>query len=213
MHDLNTLGGPDAFATSINEAGTIVGCSYTAPPNITSAPFLWQHGAMINLGTFGGTNGCAFQINNHSQVMGGSNLPGDQVAHGFFWERGSFTDMGNFGGSVVEPFWLNDVGEVVGKANTRGDVTAHAFLWKKGKMPDLGTAYPACSSSGSVAVSINSKSQIVCNSWCDNTVFTLHDAHCNHSERRRSGAKPCTVQRSEGGVTSRFDLLKQGALS
>jgi probable HAF family extracellular repeat protein len=172
MQDLGTLGGPDAFATGINEAGLIVGCSYTAPPNITFAPFLWQNGGMIKLGTFGGTNGCAFQINNRGQVMGQSNLPGDQVTHGFFWERGMFSEMGNFGGSVVEPFWLNDLGEVVGKANYPGDVVAHAFLWKKGKMMDLGTAYPTCSSSGSVGLSINSNSQIVGNSWCDDSAFT-----------------------------------------
>jgi probable HAF family extracellular repeat protein len=172
MHDLGTLGGPDAFATGINEAGLIVGCSYTAPPDIAFAPFLWQNGNMTDLGTFGGTNGCAFQINNRGQIMGQSNLPGDQVTHGFFWERGIFRDMGNFGGNVVEPFWLNDVGEVVGKANYPGDIIAHAFLWKKGKMTDLGTAYPACSSSGSVGLSINSKSQIVGNSWCDGTAFT-----------------------------------------
>src|SRR5215472_5133825 len=43
--------------------------------------------------------------------------------------------------------------------------------------------------------------------------FSCHHADCNHSERRRSGAEPCTAQRSEGGVTPGFDLLKQGALS
>jgi probable HAF family extracellular repeat protein len=171
MQDLGTLGGTDAFATSINERGQIVGCAYTAPPNSTNAPFLWENGTMINLGTFGGTNGCAGQINNHGQVMGGSNFPGDQVAHGFFWERGVFTDLGNFGGNIVEPFWLNDVGEVVGGADYPGDTIRHAFLWKKGVMTDLGTVYPTCTSSGSVADSSNSRSQIVGNSWCDNTTF------------------------------------------
>jgi probable HAF family extracellular repeat protein len=75
--------------------------------------------------------------------------------------------MGSFGGSVVEPFWLNNAGEVVGKANYPDDIVAHAFLWKKSKMTDLGSAYPKCASSGSVGLSINSNSQIVGNSWCD----------------------------------------------
>src|SRR6266478_4900258 len=32
-------------------------------------------------------------------------------------------------------------------------------------------------------------------------------------KRRRSGAKPCTAQRSRGGASSGFGLLKRGALS
>src|SRR5207244_2280124 len=62
--------------------------------------------------------------------------------------------------------------EVVGRADNPDGTMQHAFLWKKGKMTDLGTAFPTCSSSGSVGLSINSKSQIVGNSWCDNSAFT-----------------------------------------
>jgi probable HAF family extracellular repeat protein len=90
----------------------------------------------------------------------------------FFWERGTLIDLGNFGGNIVEPFWLNNIGEVVGTAEYPNNTTRHGFLWKKGVMTDLGTLYPVCSSSdtGSVALQVNSKTQIVGNSWCDNTV-------------------------------------------
>jgi probable HAF family extracellular repeat protein len=110
-------------------------------------------------------------INNQGQVMGSSNLPGDQVMHAFFWERGTLTDLGNFGGNIVEPFWLNNIGEVVGTAEYPGNTIRHGFLWKKGVITDLGTLYPRCTSSvtGSVALQVNSKTQIVGNSWCDNT--------------------------------------------
>ena len=103
--------------------------------------------------------------------MGSSNLPGDQVMRAFFWERGTLTDLGNFGGNIVEPFWLNNIGEVVGTAEYPGNTIRHGFLWKKGVMADLGTLYPGCTSSvtGSVALQVNSKTQIVGNSWCDNT--------------------------------------------
>ena len=102
----NTLGGPDAFAASINEGGQVAGCSYTtSTPNPTTgvptlAPFFWKDGKMTKLGSFGGTSGCAFIINNHDQVMGQSNLAGDSMFHGFLWDRGIFRDLGSFGGNV-----------------------------------------------------------------------------------------------------------------
>jgi probable HAF family extracellular repeat protein len=174
MQDLGTLGGPDAFAADINERGEVVGCAFTnsKPPNPTQDAFLWKNGKMADLGTFGGTYSCAFVINDHEQVMGSSSLPGDQVMRAFFWERGTLVDLGNFGGNIVEPFWLNNIGEVVGTAEYPNNTTRHGFLWKKGVMTDLGTLYPGCSSSdtGSVALQVNSKTQIVGNSWCDNTV-------------------------------------------
>jgi probable HAF family extracellular repeat protein len=143
MEDLGTLGGPDAFAASINRAGQIAGCSYSnSTPNSitglpTEAPFLWKDGKMINLGTLGGTLGCASIINNHGQVMGASNLEGDIVSHGFFWERGELTDLGSLGGNV-SPEWLDDDGEVVGGASLP-DTIQHAFFWKDGRMTDIGT--------------------------------------------------------------------------
>jgi probable HAF family extracellular repeat protein len=143
MKDLDTLGGPDAFAASINEGGEIAECSYTnSTPSPTTgvptvAPFVWKHGEMTNLGSLGGTSGCASLINIHGQVMGGSNLEGDKVSHGFFWDRGKLTDLGSLGGNV-SPEWLDDDGEVVGGARLP-DMVQHAFFWKNGRMADIGT--------------------------------------------------------------------------
>jgi probable HAF family extracellular repeat protein len=165
MQDLGTLGGPDAFATSINESGQVAGCANTDSANQNA--FLWDNGRMLDLGSFGGTYACAFQVNNHGQVMGLSTLPGDQVQRAFFGDQRGITDLGNFGGTEVEPLWLNEKGEVVGKATYAGDEIAHAFLWKQGVLKDLGTVYPGCSTSGSVGLGMNSREQIVGNSWCD----------------------------------------------
>ena len=168
MHDLGTLGGPDAVAITVNERGQVVGYSFTnATPNPgtgipTTDPFLWDHGMMIDLGTLGGTNAnvgsLALVINNKGQVAGTSNLAGDVNFHAFLWDRGTLLDLGTLGGSFSTTFWINDAGDVVGWAATTGDKFAHAALWRKREITDLGTLDGDCFSQ---AEAVNSKGQIV----------------------------------------------------
>jgi probable HAF family extracellular repeat protein len=165
MRDLGTLGGPDAAAFWVNESGQVAGCSLTnATPNPTTGkptadPFLWtKDDGMIDLGTLGGADGCASDLNNRGQVVGFSNLGGDQAGHPFLWDDGVLTDLGTFGGSFGFPEGINEFGEIVGEAGFPGDVIFHAVLWTKGAMTDLGTVDGDPSS---VAFHINSKGQVV----------------------------------------------------
>jgi probable HAF family extracellular repeat protein len=125
----------------------------------TIDPFLWdKESGMQDLGTFGGTIGCAVNLNNRGQVVGYSNLPGDQTAHPFLWTKpGLLRDLGTLGGNYGFAIWANEAGEVVGSATIQ-DGAIHGFLWKKGVMIDLGTLSPFPNSD---AEWINSNEQVV----------------------------------------------------
>jgi probable HAF family extracellular repeat protein len=179
MRDLGTLGtGTDAFAMAINEAGQVVGISYTdstanqvttpcaSGPIPTQDPFLWENGKMIDLGTLGGTCGFPSWINNYGGVVGYSDLAGDQTFHAFLWTRWTgIQDLGTLGGSYALASMINDLGDVVGSSTLEGDNQSHAFLWN-GKMHDLGSLD---GSNCADAFSVNAQQQVVGNSGPDCT--------------------------------------------
>src|SRR5229473_3054973 len=152
MQDLGTLGGPDSTALVINERGQITGMSMTSSainPNTqlpTIDPFLWENGKLIDLGTLGGAYGYPNMINSRGQIVGESDLAGDQTWHPFLWENGVLKDLGTLGGSYGEARWINDAGDAAGWSLFAGDQVGHATLWKEGKVIDLGaTADFPCS--------------------------------------------------------------------
>src|SRR5271156_4189191 len=170
MRDLGTLGtGTDAQAILINESGQVVGWSYVSSnPSpfcvagfLTTDSFIWdRRDGMKDLGSLGGTCTLATALNNHGQVIGASNLTGDQKQHAFRWENGLMQDLGgSLGGDYTGAYAINEVGEVVGYAFFAGDTTFHATLWSHaGRMTDLGVVgKDTCSNAGS----INARTQAV----------------------------------------------------
>jgi probable HAF family extracellular repeat protein len=170
MHDLGTLGGNDADASLINDLGILAGVSYTnTTPNPTTGlptqdPFIWVDGKMVDLGSLGGTSGYPNWLNLWGQVVGQSNVAGDQAYHPFLWSGGTLRDLGTFGGATGAANWINDAGQVVGQADLPGGQCQgmacqhHAFLWRNGTLNDLGTVgTDPCSK----AFSINLASQVV----------------------------------------------------
>ena len=150
MQDLGTLpGGTDAQALLINERGQVVGDSYTSSAPgacgggfaLTTGAFIWdKNNGMRDLGGFGGTCTVATNLNNEGQIVGSSNLTGDQSSAAFLWENGSIHKLrGSLGGDFTGAFALNDQGQAVGFGSLSGDSTFHATLWKSVKsITDLG---------------------------------------------------------------------------
>jgi probable HAF family extracellular repeat protein len=150
--DLGTLGGNESSAFSVNDRGQVVGVAVNTIPDPFSflatqlRAFLWQGGAMQDLGTLGGPEAWALFVNERGQVAGFSltnaapnPTTGFPTQDPFLWENGTMLDLGTLGGTFGWPYSLNNRGEVVGPSNLSGDLTFHPFLWDRGVLTDLGT--------------------------------------------------------------------------
>ena len=162
--DLGTLGGSNginsqAFAVSDN-GSIVVGSSLVFDRQFSVyAPhaFLWQNGAMIDLGTLGGTgpyfNAYAFDVSGNGKVVVGAATTASGEGHAFRWTASTgMEDLGTLG-----------VGSAALAVNSNGSVIVggsgqHAFRWtSSGGMSDLGTL----GGDNSIAYDVNDKGDVV----------------------------------------------------
>jgi probable HAF family extracellular repeat protein len=126
---------------------------------------------VTDLGTLGGTFGCAMGINNKHWVEFMDTLPQEQL-HAGLWVAGLKIDLGTFGGqNLNSSMWyggVNERGQAVGYAET-SELAADnfcgfgtglqclPFLWQNGVM----AALPTLGGTNGVAAVINNRGQVV----------------------------------------------------
>jgi probable HAF family extracellular repeat protein len=152
--DLGTLGGNESLAAAVNDRDQIVGAAANVIPDPFSMfgwgtqtrAFLWQKGAMSDLGTLGGPDAFAIFVNDRGQVAGvaftnstPSPVTGIPTQDPFLWENGRMKDLGTLGGTLGFVNAFNNRGQVAGQSNLIGDLTYHPFLWDGRILKDLGT--------------------------------------------------------------------------
>lgn len=178
--DLGALPGAiNSFPFGINESGWVIGASETGVTDpVLGAPefvaVLWRNGQIKNLGTLGGNESLATDVNNRGRIVGFSaNSVPDPVSmfgfatqtRPFIWEHGVMRDLGTLAGPDGAAFLMNERGQVIGQyflnaapnAKT-GIPTQDPILWEEdGTAVDLGTL------GGTVgtAVWINNRGQVV----------------------------------------------------
>jgi probable HAF family extracellular repeat protein len=88
-------------------------------------------------------------INNQSEVVGFSDLPGDSSGipnfHAFLWtKKTGIQDLGTLPGDTYsEALGINEAGQIVGESFSAS--SARAFIWQNGIMTDLNTLIPPSS--------------------------------------------------------------------
>ena len=173
--DLGALGTTGAVATAINNRGEVVGYStkrIAGQPGEPFHGFLWQNGAMQDVGVPTGSFSRAMGINDRGTIV--VTASGDAL---YLWKDGQWSSLG-FAGFASD---INKSETVVGGASNGS--AHHAFLWRDGMLSDLGTLGGTFSS----AVAVNDKGVTVGMSDVTADGSVMHPFVCDNGVMRDLG--------------------------
>ncbi len=116
-------------AYGINDSGVVVGSMALSVGGARRA-FRYTDSGLEDLGTLGGTNSTAREINAAGVIVGES-LTSDDKTHAFIYRDGVMTDLNSFlpsgsGMELISASAINDNGQIVGQAIVGGEM--HAYL-------------------------------------------------------------------------------------
>jgi probable HAF family extracellular repeat protein len=124
----------------MNDQGQVVGFGGFFFPR--AMLFNIADGTATDLGTLGGLQSVALDINDDGQIAGGSNPAGTWNLHAVRWFRGVMQDLGTLGGANSFGNAIDAEGRIAGSAETTSG-NRHAVVFEKNRIRDLGTL-PGC---------------------------------------------------------------------
>ncbi len=125
-----------------NEAAGKSGTTYESGQAILWTPHGGPRGKIQSLGTLGGSRSAAYSINDLTQVVGWSHLPGDTASRAFIWQDGLMEALPVLGGTQAKASWINNSGQIVGSSTTDTDgLTQFAVVWENGTVTRLPPFY------------------------------------------------------------------------
>ncbi len=207
-------GDPDGAAFGINDQGQVVGasgdCATFSMGTLTYLQalhaLLWQKDTATDLGSLGGTGHgmgiLAYNLNNHGQVVGFSDVKDDKYFHAFLWKKETgMKDLGTLSGDVRSvAIGINDQGDVTGLSLDM-DYNPTAFLWHNGVLTNLNSLIPAKSALFLMqACSINSRGEIVGLAVQSST----GDLHAFLATPNKDGVESAASEQGEGGDNPKF---------
>ena len=119
---------------AINDAGDAVG--FSQDEGFIERPVLWRDGAVLDLGTLGGSSGAAYDLDERGRVVGSAQTASGE-GRAFIWSDGVMTLLPSPGVASAANA-LNPAGVIVGYY-ADAQFRQHALRWEGGQSLELPT--------------------------------------------------------------------------